>query len=310
MCPIPGIIASQISGHLLSPSSGYFAGGFNSFSSIERLNFALETMSVLSATLPSGVSQGGGASNNGVAGYVAGGSGNTSYSASVKLIQKLLYTPQTTSTLSAELASPVAGTAAANSSTAMYVAAGYDGINIAHLSRIDKLLFSTEARSTLSATLASNRYGHPASAGPLAMYIPGGNTGGYTNSIEKLLFSTEARTTLAATLSNYVSSNTAFSSSTAMYSAGGYVPPNEINTIDKITFSTDTKSTIAATLSAPLSGMLSVSSTTSGYIAGGNNLTKIDKLLFSTETRTTLAAVLNGANGKGYGQTMANTAGA
>jgi hypothetical protein len=142
-----------------SSLTGYFAGGNNGRndqSFIDKLLFSNELRSTLAATLSQSVEDPS-ACNSILAGYFAGGyyynDGDIYYS----FIDKLLFSDETRSTLTAVLSQSVECQSACNSILAGYFAGGYyyNGSDI-YYSFIDKLLFSDESRSTLAATLSQS----------------------------------------------------------------------------------------------------------------------------------------------------------
>jgi hypothetical protein len=232
------------------------------------------------------------------AGYFAGGN-NGSYQS---FIDKLLFSNESRSTLTATLSRSVINQSTCNSSLDGYFAGGYDGSNC--YSFIDKLLFSNDSRSTLAVILSQSVRAPSACNSTLAGYIAGGinyNNGNIFQSfIDKLLFSNELRTTLATVLSRSVVSQSACNSTLAGYISGGWNNGTYYSFIDKLLFNDESRSTLAAVLSQSIERLFACNSTLAGYFAGGGNTggcqtsqSFIDKLLFSSESRTTLAATLS-----------------
>ena len=101
MAIIPGIYASQISGHLISLAA-YFAGGLDSggnIAGIDKIAFSGDTKSTLAATLTTAVNGLAGAANSGTAAYFAGGHDT----ANISGIDKIAFSADTKSTLAATL---------------------------------------------------------------------------------------------------------------------------------------------------------------------------------------------------------------
>jgi hypothetical protein len=229
------------------------------------------------------------------AGFFAGGGGNGS---AQNFIDKLLFSNESRSTLTATLSQSIAEQSACNSTLAGYFAGGGNS-NLQ--SYIDKLLFSNESRSTLTATLSQTISAQSACNSTLAGYFAGGTTNADTihfSYIDKLLFSNESRSTLTATLSVSIRSQAACNSSLSGYFAGGFNP--FLSSIDKLLFSNESRTTLTATLSQSVEKFAACNSSLAGYYAGGANTggdqtdqSFIDKLLFSSETRTTLVATLS-----------------
>jgi uncharacterized protein (DUF2345 family) len=223
------------------------------------------------------------------AGYFTSGwstSGNQSF------IDKLLFSNETRTTLTATLSRSIGAQSACNSSIAGYFAGG-------NQSFIDKLLFSDETKSTLTAILSQSVYSHSACNSTLAGYFAGGWNNHYQSFIDKLLFSNETISILTATLSRSVYSQSACNSSLAGYFAGGVYNDYQ-SFIDKLLFSNDSRSTLTAILSQSVYAQSACNSTLAGYFAGGyyynngsNYYSFIDKLLFSDDSRSTLSTILS-----------------
>ena len=101
MAIIPGIYASQISGHLISLAA-YFAGGLDSggnIAGIDKIAFSGDTKSTLAATLSTARTNLAGAANSGTAAYFAGGQDT----AKIAGIDKIAFSGDTKSTLAATL---------------------------------------------------------------------------------------------------------------------------------------------------------------------------------------------------------------
>jgi hypothetical protein len=224
---------------------------------------------------------------DGKAGYFAGGWGYNT----VSFIDKLLFSDESRSTLTATLSQTAAVQSACNSSIAGYFAGGSG-----YKSYIDKLLFSDETRSTLTSTLSRSIESNFACNSTLAGYFAGGFDVNDYSFIDKLLFSDESRSTLTATLSQTIDSQSACNSTLAGYFAGGAGSSGYKSYIDKLLFSDESRSTLETVLSQTVWDQSACNSTSVGYFAGGindNDQNFIDKLLFSNETRSTLAATLS-----------------
>lgn len=188
--------------------AGYIGGGNTSISaiaSIEKLTFSSEARSNVSATY--GTARGdshGAMSNSGTAGYAGGGVNGAG--TPVNSIDKILYSNDTTSTLSAVLPWSTYGRrrnpGAANSGTAGYTFGGYnypeplDGATLGATATILKLTFSGETTSKLTAELVSRNFEACAfSNNGVAAFIVGGISG--DTNFQKFTYSTEARSTTA-----------------------------------------------------------------------------------------------------------------
>ena len=184
--------------------------------------------------------------NSGTAAYFGGGYDT----ASISGIDKIAFSADTKTTLSATLTTAIFGlTGMANSGTAGYFAGG------AGLDGIDKIAFSADTKTTLAAVLSVAR-GYPGGAANsgTAGYVAGGGNSSFPNglsSIDKIAFSADTRTTLSATLTEArLRLGGAAHSGAAAYFPGGssLYGAGYTSAIDKIAFSADTKSTLTATL--------------------------------------------------------------
>jgi len=301
----------------VDPSAGYFAGGGYwtdahtaqvIFSHIDKLLFSNESRSTLSSTLSRTI-WGQSACNSSIAGYFAGGAYNGTIPWHQNFIDKLLFSNESRSTLTATLSLSVRGQSACNSSTAGYFGGGsnYDGDTGGYQSFIDRLIFSTESRSTLGISI-SQYVMYTASCDSI---VSGYFTGGYNglalySFIDRLYFMDESRATLSSVLSQSVVLHSACNSSLIAYFAGGfYYDGNSTiifkSFIDKLFFSTESRATLSTVLSQNVAGQATCNSMLAGYFSGGGNgnfssisdSSYIDKLLFSSETRSTLAATLS-----------------
>jgi hypothetical protein len=235
--------------------AGYIGGGYINatdtfLSDIDKIAFPADTKSTLSATLSVGRYSHGSMANSGTAGYFGGGYGSDTGGRNSS-IDKLSFSAETRSTLSATLTAAVSWvTAMANSGTAGYFCGGATATGT--VSTIDKITFSADTKSTLSASLSSARQQAAGMANSgTAGYVCGGEVTLAINGIDKLSFSAETRSTLSATLtSNNRLAAAMAHSGTAGYIGGGYNDSTNLSGIDKITFSTDAKSTLSATLTS------------------------------------------------------------
>lgn len=200
-------------------TAGYFVKQGNL--AVVKFNFAAQTVSSISATMQSDNSLGVNYEN--IAGYVAGG--YLGATPPTTAIQKLLFSNETSSTISAVLSS---GTYSQNGFNSLV--AGYFGNG----TTTDKLTFSTETRTAIASFQQSG--GGSLSNGATAAYL-------YHNAdMWKFPFSTEAYSLLSGSV-------TARNDSIGITNVGtaGYFPGNSTS-IGKVLFSTDTISTISATM--------------------------------------------------------------
>lgn len=243
--------------------AGYIGAGNSSSStlaSIEKLTFSSEARSNLSATYgtPRGDSHGA-MSNSGTAGYAGGGVNGSG--TSVNSIDKILYSNDTTSTLSAVLPWSTYGRrrnpGTANSGTAGYTFGGYnypeplDGGVFGNTATILKLTFSGETTSKLAAEL-SNRMNEMAafSNNGVASIISTGS-GGEGSNFNKFTYSNETRSTMAPFISagRSMTQGGMAHSGVAGYIVGEYsgAVPYMINP-GKYLFSNDTYSYLSGSL--------------------------------------------------------------
>jgi hypothetical protein len=131
-----------------STSAAYIMGGNagDYTNRIDKLTFSGESKSTLAATLTAAVSTGAAASSSAAA-YYAGGYARPSGYEVVSRIDKITFSNDAKSTLSATLSAAASGNAGGAGATAAY----FNGGSIT----VDKLTFSTETRTALAATLIS-----------------------------------------------------------------------------------------------------------------------------------------------------------
>ena len=169
--------ATQAAAMANSGTAGYIAGGDKTEggvsyrTSIDKLTFSNDTISVLGATLSQMQMQWSGSANSGTAGYYAGGYNNGSPTGST--IVKLLFSNETRSNLSTTLgvSNITLNASHANSGTASYWLGGFDS---SITGAIQKLPFSTETRSTLGVTITARDYLSGFSKSGTAGYTLGG----------------------------------------------------------------------------------------------------------------------------------------
>jgi len=191
-----------------------------------------------------------------VAGYTAGGESSGGVQAHTS-IDKLTYSSEAMSTLSASLATGRRQVAAfANSGTAGYVAGGNQGASSPTYyatAIIDKIAFPGDAVSVLSATLSditrqSTGFANSGTAGYICL---GRADGTIVATVDKLTFSGESRSTLGTGLSAASATNSAMANSgTAGYVAVAGAPGSYATTVDKFAFPGDSRSTLGTGLSS------------------------------------------------------------
>jgi hypothetical protein len=301
-------VSNSITAAPPAPKIGYATGGSSS-TSINRLDMATDTRSVLSATNSQTAADPAGFANSGAtgAGYRAGGGGP------ISSIDKLSFQNESRSTLGATLTSARRQLGGfANSGTAGYSCGGYDG---SYLANVNKLTFSNDSNSSLGASMSVSRYGPGSGMADSGVrgYIGGGEpTGGQQNTtISVVTFSNDTIANLGQNLAGTDSSNgklslTSFANSgTAGYLCGGG-PGGSNRDIFKINFSTNTGSLLGAQLTNGRGNSCSfANSGTAGYMGGAeanSNDTTILKHSFSTDTTSQISATLsaNVNNGTGF----------
>jgi hypothetical protein len=160
-----------------SGTAGYIAGGDKTEggvdyrTSIDKLTFSTDVISVLTAKLSVMQMQWSGSANSGTAGYYSGGYANGSPTGST--IVKLLFSNETRSNLSTTLgvSNMTHNASHANSGTASYWLGGFASTITGD---IQKLPFSTETRSTLGETITARDYLSGFSKSGTAGYTLGG----------------------------------------------------------------------------------------------------------------------------------------
>ena len=248
---IEGLSGSLSALPVSATGAGHFAGGLAGGSyvdSIEKLLFGSETCALTSATLSVAMSQKGAMSNNGTAGYIAGGQSSAEgHSSPSSIVDKLTYSGESRSTLSTGLSvgrdEQPAGVA--NGSTAGYFGGGNENGGWSEGSTvIDKFAFSNDSRSVVSDGLSQQvrAPGAMANSGT-AGYWAGGYkyAPGTWDHIDKMTFSNDSRSTISATIHNatWACCGMANSGTAGYFMGGGWG-----NNWDRIQFSNDTKSTL------------------------------------------------------------------
>jgi|688.fasta_scaffold02722_29 hypothetical protein len=272
---------------------GYLYGG-SSVSTINRLNFATDSYSTLSATAPAAIGSGAGSANSGVAGYAYGG-----YESNwTDRIAKLTFSGETVSTISATIATAVYGNASfSNNGTAGFTVNGHQGSSF--LDQVNKLNYSNDTRSlggTMGPLYLTSGISNKGSAG----YTVGGYSWGlgFPNRVYKYTFSNDTGsllgTTYAVAAYNIV---TWENDGTAGYAAGG---GDMMHTgVHKMPFSTDTISSAVASLAqgGDWGGGLSRRGNAGYYCLGRINVNTTSKFLFATDTRSEVGGTLTTRSG-------------
>lgn len=310
--PILGTSASQNTKSFLFSPTAYLAGGYidGYISTIRKLNMDNDIYSTSATSMDIQVSDGGGMTNSGTAGYMTGGY-QPSISSRIDSIRKILYASDSLSTLGATLQGwTSSGWTGENPFTAGYQNVGFAAGDGYGPKWTNKVTFSTDTRSNLANTSSVKRIvvQRGMQNASTAGYLPGGSNflNAEYNSIEKISYSAETFSTLGATLTTNVYNVANVSNyGIAGYAAGGNNNDYNRKYIDKITFSNDTKSTIAAQLVGGRQAIMGLSNkNTTGFFAGGTNggagggespggiIT--EKFTFSNETISNLGTTFSG----------------
>jgi len=237
-------------------------------------------------------------------GAFAGGSG----------IDKLSFTSETISRLSAVTATNAqSGSGFSNNGVAGYI---YH-VNVSPRAYY-KLAYATDSTSSIGNLSLGNGNGTNAvgiaNSGTAGYNMGGGNQ---NSGITKLIFSNDTASIIATTLasSSYELAQGGRNGSTAAYYAGGSVGGYN-TTISKIAFSNDARTTVATGLTVgnfDTTGYTSNSGTASYWGRGMNATTTftsaIDKFVFSGETNSAIAATLSQARVSGQAVSFSGTAG-
>jgi hypothetical protein len=235
----------------ITSQMGYFGQGYATdfLSSITKINLQTNTEMSFSGTFPTlGRTSPSRASNNGVAGYTAGGY----YGGYLASIDKFSFTSESASSMSTTLSQARAHVASINNNAvAMYSAGGetYGNPYTTPYSNIDKMPYSNETRSTfylpLAVTEAQNGFSNSGTAG----YVAGGFYQTSPTSMQgignywKWPFSTD---TISTTTSNLYF-NGSYPNQFSNYAVAGYIVGSmNYDTIKKISFVNDTISDIGA----------------------------------------------------------------
>ena len=242
--------------HSNSGSDGYIAGGYNhpltprSSDNIDKLLYADDTASLLSAELDQRRTAAVGMSNSGTAGYVCGGDIDGT-NTPVHIVEKFIYANGTNSELGTTL-THTADTAAAFSHKDAFgfVVGGYSidqgGGAAGYLDEIDKWVFSSDTRSAMTDLPGRIAWLDGFSDSGVSGYIGGGwhVTSQNITTIYKWAYSNDTRSTSSATMSVADSQHWGFANSgIAGYFGGGY--SGGARWVDRYAFTTDTRSSMS-----------------------------------------------------------------
>ena len=244
---------SGTAAHSNSGSAGYISGGFNnnltpkSSDNIDKLAYADDTVSLLSAELDQRRTAPVGLSNSGTAGYICGGDvdGTATYQ---DLVDKFVYSNDTSSELGTTLGhtTDTAG-GFSHKGGFGFVVGGYSGSGAAgYLDEIDKWAFSNDTRSAMTDLPGRIAWLEGFSDDGVSGYIGGGwhVTSQNITTIYKWAYSNDSRSTSSATMSVADSQHMGFANSgTAGYFMGGY--SGGAVWVDKYAFTSDTRSSMS-----------------------------------------------------------------
>lgn len=298
---------------------GYFSGGrlppatFTNLSTIDRIDFSTETISIPGRNLLGLRSSHVGASSN-TYGYFGGGYSVVSPATRTCSIERLDFSTETVDLLGTSFAT--ANTFAASSNSISYGYFGGGGTPLAtSTTNFQRLDFYTNVTSTPSGNLSSNRRFFDGVSGgiskvrrqPIEITTQYGYFGGGYNItapirrsiISRLDLTTEVSTNIPQTLTADRSNMSAAPGDTYGYYMGGINPtPAQVCTINRLDFSSEVISTPSTQLLTARGGAVSVTSPVSqfAYTTGGssptpNNICTIERFDFMTEVATNISAV-------------------
>ena len=186
-----------------------------------------------------------------LAGYTSGGlwnnAGNTQYE---DRTQKLVFSTETVSAVSATMAIGRARAAGIQSSTRGYIAGGQTLSLGNQVNVIESVAYSTDSISTLGATLAVARQEMGTTASTTKAYFAGGNTVAgqvvtHYYEIDGIQFSNNAAINPSAVLSEYMDECASMASATKGYFVGAYGTAGQ-GTAKSFTFSSETAGSVSA----------------------------------------------------------------
>jgi hypothetical protein len=235
----PVTIAATLSGQNHTGSvrgngSGYiFGNALTGSSSIRKLSFSSDALSVLSAVAIYTYAWDTGPSESSIAGYTTDGAN----SGHARFVMKFTFGSESVSGLVSQLSSGHSCTDGAgfSSTSNSYFAAG----DVA-LSAVDKLSFVNDSIASTNGTLYGP-YSCRGTESDNSGYIMGGGNGTRTT-ILKMTFSTDSWVILASTMANGRNDNAQMRGYFSAYSS---TTNQNVSVIDKLTFSTDGTSVVS-----------------------------------------------------------------
>jgi len=298
------------------PYSSYWFGGHDGIlylDTITRVTFDSDTFSYLDATIGTGGRNVAVFSNNGTAGYAAGGGEEAGTASQTDQINKFIYATETCSVIGTTMgvAQESAYAQADVSRGNGYFGGGWDLDASSTLATVRVFVFASDtytsdASSLSAASSGGGAYSNDGTAGYWSGSI------GYppTDKIDKTTFVSGTLATLAATLGEENSNvNGCSNSGTAGYLYGGY--SLSYGVYNKLTYASDTNAEVALPSTAFWS-YLSAGAANSGVAAywyGGNSgtthgkIASIFKQPFATDTTALVGYITQAPGGAPAGST-------
>lgn len=302
-----------------SENYGYYSGGrlpsatFTNTSTIDRVDFSTETISIPGRNMLGLRSAHAGASSN-TYGYFGGGYSVVSPATRTCTIERMDFLTETIDLLGGSFATANSFSASSNSLSYGYFGGG--GTPLAtSVSSFQRLDFYTNITSTPTGNLSTTRRIFDGLSGginkarrnPIEITTQYGYFGGGYNVtapirrsvISRLDLTTEVSTTIPQTLTSDRSNMAGAPGTTYGYYMGGFNPtPAQVCTIDRLDFSSEVVSSAASQLLTARGGNISLTSPASDrvYTTGGNNPTPtnictIERFDLTTEVSTNIPAV-------------------
>ena len=272
-----------------SSLTGYVVGGWmgsRNKSTIDKLSYSNETVSVNSSTFGINVASGAGFSSS-TFGYHCGGV----TSVKINTIKKINFSNETTETSASTLSGQTSDPNGINSTSNGYAVGGIRGTS--RISVVDKIQLSNDSRTTLSIGLSESRADIAMLNNSNFFYAIGGWLGSSPSStIDIFSFSTDTRSIGSTGSSDQIAQG--LSSNEYGYTLRYYSSGDEV---DRWNLSTLTKSSTGGTLPTAFWGLSSLQGTGSGYWAGGQTTSntlgnKIYKQVFSNDTASLISSTL------------------
>jgi hypothetical protein len=239
-------------------------------------------------------------------GYVGGGEGSSNSAATLTSFEKLDFSNDTQSTVSAAVFSAATAQCGSGSNDILGDIMGGLNSSATAINSVAQMSFRTEIVIALTYTLGTARGTGAGGQSYLYAYLMGGGTGNaatmYT-AIDRIGLTTNVGSVISAVLPSARGYQYAMCSPTSMYQLGGYNTGTTVQTtIYKMVTATETVSTPAAVLGAANTRGSSSYSLTNGYAHGGTtNGTVVYTLAFASDTESTWGAALATSKAEGAG---------